>query len=531
MFLNLCCFLLLISSGAGAGILPSPTRKRPYEVGHEDDTTLLYFHGLNSVHLPSAEALKGYLANENNVQRFPIDRDVGRFDYWHEYFVSKACTVVESGGNYCEALSNSLVAFACSPSDVSPRSENSIITFMDLALRLIEHLARRPRERNVTNKTSGRYKPDSFIPMGVNGAACVTVEEKPLWMYKQGVMGSDPDHENLHKVDFNNWRNLYGNCPYIICFSVIADPSIFMLKMGVIEFFSRQNVELNRWDLRVPGARAQFAFKLVQMLPVLKAIIEGTEAALIPMIRLTNHSADMTITKTIQAIQCPALGVVLVEKEWSFQGGPGAPPRVQAQFDRMSSVFTRIGDSNLHDRYGVLKRVTHDNLSFHTVFDPTGQLMGMKGFFSPYGVQFNPSTPKELIEVILSVALIVQFLQVLGIVHNDIRWSNLCAVELPEGGKPVRMLLFDFDDAYVLDAGQKCPGLDHLSEEEHPLKAQVEHGGEVDVWALGMLICQHAMSSRLPALRQLGERVKECFESMGIVEVVEILATLCGQQV
>lgn len=504
-------------------------RKRPYEVGHEDDTTLLYFYGLNPVHLSSAEELKGFLANENNVQRFPIDCDVGRFDYWPEYFVSKACTVVESGARYCEALSNALVAFACSPSGVSPHSENSIITFVDLALRLVEHLARRPRERNFANTTSGRYKPHCYIPMGVKGAACVTVEEKPFWMYKQGVMGSDPDYDNLHKVDFNNWRNLYGDCPYIICFSAIADPSVFILKMGAIELASRQNVELGRWDLRVPGARAQFAFKLVQMLPVLKAIIEGTEAALIPMIRLTNQSADRTIA--VQAMQCSSLGVVLVEKEWSFRGGPGASARIQAQFDRMNSVFTRIGDSNLHGRYGVLKRVTHDNLRFHTVLDPTGQLVGLKGFFSPYGVQSNPSTPKELLEAILSVALIVQFLQGLGIVHNDIRWGNLCAVELPEGGKPVRMLLFDFDDAYALDAGQKCPGLDHLSEEEHPLKSRVEHGGEVDVWAIGMLICQHAMSCRLPALRQLGERVKERFESIDIVEVVDTLATLCGQQV
>ena len=416
------------------------------------------------MHLPSAEALKGYLANEDNVQKFAIDSDVGRYDYWTEHFVSKACIVVGSKANYCEALSNALVAFACSPSDVSPRSENSIISFMDLSLRLVEHLAQRPRERNVTNKSSGRFKPDCFVPMGVNGAVCVTVEEKPLWMYRQGVMGRDPDLENLNKVDFKSWRKLYGDCPYIICFSVIADSYNFMLKMGAIEFASEQNVELYRCDLRMPGARAQFAFKLVQMLPVLKAIIEDSKAALIPMIRMTNHSADGTITKTIQAIQCPGLGAVLVEKKWSFERGPGALQIIQGQFDRMSAVFTCIGNSNLHDRFGVMKRVTHDNLGFHTVGlrtegggtvveDPTSEQLGMKGFFSPYGVPFNPSTLQELLQVFLSVALIVQFLQKLGIVHNDIRWSNLCAVELPEGGRPVRMLLFDFDEPSSASSG------------------------------------------------------------------------------
>jgi hypothetical protein len=498
-------------------------------------------NALKPVYLPSAVALKTYLANETNVQKIPMDQSIGEFAYWQEYFVPKACTVVEPGGKYCEAIYNALLGFACTATDVSSRSENSIITFVDLALRLIEHLAQRPRERNVSTRTSGNYGPDHFVPMGVNGAACVTVEEKPLWVYKEGVMGSDPDLENLHKIDFNNWKNLYGDCPFIICFSVIADPSTFLLKMGAIEFASRQNIELCRWNLSLPGARAQFAFKLVQMLPVLKAIIVGSSKSLISMIRMTSHSTDRMITKTIQAVQCPALGVVVVEKEWAFQGGPAAVPRIQAQFHRMSSVFTRIGDDNLHDRYGVTKRVTYEKLNFHTVglrregedtvLDPKSQQVGMKGFFSPYGVPFNPSTPRELIEAIFSVALIVQFLQVLGIVHNDIRWSNLCAVELPEAGKPVRMLLYDFDDACVLDAGQKCPGLDHLSEEEHPLASKYDHGGEVDVWAIGMLICQHALLNKIPALRHFGERIKVNFQSIGIVEVVETMAMLCGQLV
>lgn len=505
-------------------------------MGNEDDNTVLYFHGLKPVHLPSAQELKSYLADDINVQKFKIDREVSRYEYWEENFVSKACTVVESGAPYCEALSNALLAFACSSSDVAPRSENSIISFMDLALRPLEHLARRPRERNDANKTSGRYKPDSYIPMGVKGAACVTVEEKPSWMYKQGVMGNDPDHENLHKVDFDNWRNFYGNTPYIICFSVIADTFTFMVKMGAIEFATKQNVELQYWDLRLPGARAQFAFKLIQILPILKAIIEGSEAALIPMIRLTNHSADRMVTKSIQAIQCPALGVVLVEKEWSFHG-PNILSVIQSQFERMNAVFDRIGDNNLHDRYGVLKRVSYDNLSFHTVgvrkegaaivVDPASQFIGMKGFFSPYGVSYTPTTPQRVIQVMLSVALTVQFLQGLGIVHNDIRWRNLCAVKIPgSDDEPVRMLLFDFDDAYLLDADQKCPGLGHLSEEEHPTKSQVEHGCEVDVWAIGMLICQHGMIDQLPALKRLGEEVKLKFEEISIAEVIKRIEAL-----
>jgi hypothetical protein len=507
--------------------------KRPYDVGSEDDLTVLYFTELNPVHLNTAEELKVYLATETNVQKIRVDGDIAKYLYWYEHFVSKACIIVGSEAPYCEALSNSLVAFACSSSDVSSRSENSIIGFMDLAIRMVEHLARRPRERNVSSKTSGRYKPDSYVPMGVKGAACVTVEEKPVWMYKEGVMGSDPDMENLKKVDFNNWKNLYGDCPFIICFSVIADPTIFKLRMGAIEFASKQNVELYSCDLKVPGARAKFAFKLFQMLPVLKAIIEGSKTALIPMIPMTRHSSNRSIVKNIQAIQCPTLGVVLVEKEWSFVGVVNLNT-IMADFTRMSKVFDRIGDNNLHDRFGVMKRVLHEDLRFHTVgiltsvngavaVDPTSGTIGMKGFFAPYGVPFNPITIQQLLKVTLSVALIVQFLQELNIVHNDIRWSNICAVETPTPGKAVRMMLFDFDDAIALNNNELCPGLHHLSKEEHPLKSELNHGGEVDVWAVGMLIDQHTLSCTFPPLKQFGERIMTEFETITIAEVVETL--------
>jgi hypothetical protein len=145
----------------------------------------------------------------------------------------------------------------------------------------------------------------------------------------------------------------------------------------------------------------------------------------------------------------------------------------------------------------------------------------MKGFYSPYGVPYNPSTAKQLVQVILSVALIVQFLQGRGIVHNDIRWKNICAVERPKGDEPVRILLFDFDDAYALnlEAGEKCPGLGHLSLEEHSPKSHVEHAGEVDVWAIGKLITLHALSSKLPALHQLGADILARFETIGILGI------------
>lgn len=256
------------------------------------------------------------------------------------------------------------------------------------------------------------------------------------------------------------------------------------------------------------------------------------------MMPITTYSADRMIVKTIQAIQCPALATVLVEKEWSHLQRPTDVPAILAEFTRMDRVFDAIGDNNIHARFGVLKRVTHDALRFHTVgtstiggittADPTSERMGMKGFFSPYGVPYHPTTPKNLAEVILSVAYIVEFLHTLKIVQNDIRWSNLCAVELPEGANPVRMLLFDFDDAFLMHE-EMCPGLHHLSEQEHPNKCQVVHGGEVDVWAIGMLINQHAQSSAVPALHALGADILDRFEVIEITEIVVRLEILVSE--
>jgi len=312
--------------------------------------------------------------------------------------------------------------------------------------------------------------------------------------------------------------------------------------MGAIEYATRKNVELFRCDLRIPDSRPKFSFKIFQLLPVLKAMIEGTKTAAISMIRQLTWNSNGTISKEVEAFQCSELGVVLVEKHWHYHGSlMNRAEMIQSDFDRMNKVFDLIGNDNIQRRFGVINRVSHARLSFHTVGlsrngsgkvfvnpDDGSPVVGMKGFFSPYGVPYNPSTAKQLVQVILSVALIVQFLQERGIVHNDIRWQNICAVEQPEGDEPVRILLFDFDDAYALnlDAGEKYPGLCHLSLEEHPPKSHVEHTGEVDVWAIGKLISLHALSWKLPEFHRLGADILARFETIDIGYVVSELERL-----
>ena len=172
-----------------------------------------------------------------------------------------------------------------------------------------------------------------------------------------------------------------------------------------------------------------------------------------------------------------------------------------------------------------MKRINFDGLRFHTVelhiegnstvLDPTMRhYFGMKGYFSPSGIPCHPSTHTQLHQALYSVALIVQILHGLGIFHNDIRGDNICAVEVPESGKPVRILLFNFDDAYVLNVNNQCPGLPYLSSKEHPWNSEVQHGGEVGIWAIGMLISQHFLNGQLPALQQFGQKIQTNFETI-----------------
>jgi len=51
----------------------------------------------------------------------------------------------------------------------------------------------------------------------------------------------------------------------------------------------------------------------------------------------------------------------------------------------------------------------------------------------------------------------------MGLEFSTTTFEGTIAVEVPESGKPVRILLFNFDDAYVLNVNNQCPGLPYLN--------------------------------------------------------------------
>ena len=104
--------------------------------------------------------------------------------------------------------------------------------------------------------------------------------------------------------------------------------------------------------------------------------------------------------------------------------------KIVEQFTRMNKVLNRIGDENLQTCH--IQKMSFHRVGLHVqngtaTVDQLSDFEGMKGFFSPYGVPFNPCTSKNLFDTIISIAHIVQFLHKLGIAHNDIRWSNVCS--------------------------------------------------------------------------------------------------------
>lgn len=152
-----------------------------------------------------------------------------------------------------------------------------------------------------------------------------------------------------------------------------------------------------------------------------------------------------------------------------------------------------------------------------------GEIIGVKGFFTPVAdpVTVGPHDGVAYVKFVLNVALSVSFLHSHNIVHNDLRLMNIGI----SPNNPTHVVLFDFDDAYLLTAAvPQCPPLPHLGLEEHPEKSCVEpHGKEVDVWAVGYLL------ARCWVAKDLGARIKANFETLTIEDAIQGIRLLLTQ--
>jgi hypothetical protein len=102
-----------------------------------------------------------------------------------------------------------------------------------------------------------------------------------------------------------------------------------------------------------------------------------------------------------------------------------------------------------------------------------------------------------------SYSLQVMHKDPMPIYHRDIRWPNV----VKSANDPTRWFLIDWDDA----ATPPTFAAKHLDSHCHaPAVFQDNHGPEVDVWAVGMLIieCSRSFLSFAPNLLAVGEAMQ-----------------------
>lgn len=513
------------------------TKRTINDIGSWDMNTSEYWHDLGPVLPSSGAALKNYVDNQLLVVRklslYPADvallREKLGFDELLLQIYDPNCAV-------CGSVSDCLVNLATTFVSISNDSENSMIAYVDAVMRLFEVFVNQPRRRNVSNKISSKFKPDYMSCDGARGDVYLVGGEKPRDVYVPEVIGKDPAAENIHKTRFEDWKQCYGNLPYIFAYDAVGSSGRVDFNFGVLDSNTRSFVNLYSGDIAHYRNRAEFVLVLFKLLPVLKAVITGAASAVTPMYQqLQSWSHGAKIRKIVAMLYFE--GESIVEKKWEWMIRSGEPDRAAAEAYemcvRLQSVFQVLDAAGTdHEGFRLFKSVNcGSDRNIHRtgikmdgnnpVASGDNEPIGLKGFFSPRALPISVDANDEsYLTLVLNVARCVSFLHKVNIVHNDIRRQNIgMAPDQSEGN--LSIVLFDYDDAYCLtEEVPVCPPLIHLSLDEHPKKSHENHGKEVDVWAIG-----HLLSRGIPGAA-LGNEIKENFESLTVEQVIDRLTKL-----
>mmetsp|Transcript_14195 Transcript_14195/g.19369 ORF Transcript_14195/g.19369 Transcript_14195/m.19369 type:complete len:542 (-) Transcript_14195:60-1685(-) len=524
--------------GAPALVPPAVGDKRSiHDIGQWDMNTNNYWDSLTPVLPDNGTQLKQYVDNPllkvRKMALYPshvavLEEQAGFSELLHEIYDPT------NGVSVCQSVSESLLMLSMVKLAISRGNKNTMITFMDVVFGIFEVFVNQPRRRNVSNKTSGPFKPDNMYCDGARGDVYLVGEEKPKAEYRQGIVGKDPAAENLHKTQFNNWEKCYGSLPFIFAYDAVGDHYRVEFNFGVIDKDTRSFVKLFSGNLAAYRNRAAFALVLFKILPVLKSVIERAASSITPMFHVqTSFANHNTIRKEVTMLHHN--GFRFIEKKWTWTShDENFDQHAQEAFmfcARLKSVFAVIdAAADDHEGFSLLKSLHRQigsrmlEISTIGVTQPQGETLpraiegetiAVKGFFTPIAdpVTVVPQDGIEYVNFVLNVALSVSFLHSLSIVHNDLRPVNIGMC--PDN--PTGVVLFDFDDAYLLtEAAPQCPPLPHLSLEEHPEKSCYKpHGKEVDVWAVGFLL------ARCSATKSLGANIKENFETLTIEDAIQ----------
>lgn len=502
------------SSQSNAIIASTAVRPRPMpSLRNPDRNTLAYLtRGFPGI-CETADKFKTWFTNTRTAAKegrlgeglkFPIYETDLHFDGW-DLFKRRFCDVVPAGEERCETLVSLLEGFAIIPAETTTDSaEMTVNGVIDALLSVLCCALLTVRERNAKIATSANDRPDYSLKLAFVG------EDKLLSNYTKGRLRHDPEVDLLSVTPFDDWDEEYGkNVPFILGYTALGSADGADFQLGLIDRSTRSFKPLHpALNLSAAANRAEAAECVLLLRPGLSFIsneIEHTRVT--PTVdyhrRHQYPPCDVSVMRRVRA------GKRVVEKVWEY-----ADVHAANEFQlRMTAIFDAIND-----------------LLPFKVLPPgfkkkSGEERTVKAFFVPFG---GPCSITSVLDAVNCVSDIVETLRVLravGVVHHDIRLSNIVAVELK--GR-TRYVLIDFDEAQSVgpDGTWEAVRWGSLHPSTHHPASFAQHGPEVDIWSVGHLLRDWSQELVCQKMARVGSLIEDNASTLSLEEVQVLIDSL-----
>jgi hypothetical protein len=441
--------------------------------------------------------------------KFPIlEEDLNIYSW--EGFKTKYCEIVNTESQSCSTLVQFIDNFAMySVESTTNDAEMTVNGVLDTLLNILCCTLLTNRNRNLSTATSAGDRPDYSLSVVFVG------EDKLRSNYKEGVVGHDPREDLLSVTPFSDWELVYGNdVPFIIGYTSVNSTAGAEFELGIIDretqFFIPLHEPLN---LSVPLLRARAIEAVLLVRPALYELQQRIVRSRIgaPLNCMRQHidpRCMVTVQGRVRAQQR------IVEKMWSFEIKENAEEFCM----RMNSVFRAVENRLPFQMIEPFIKISKS--------DP----LAVKAFFKPMGSIATFSTLSEVQCCISDMIHTLVVLQDAGVIHHDIRRSNIVAVKEMTRKGGIQYVLIDFDEAKLVEEDGKCPPVASrsLDVRTHSPACFERHGFEVDIWSVGHLIKE--LSLQVSKLALFGQHIMQNSSKISLGElkclVDEIFAKL-----
>jgi hypothetical protein len=312
--------------------------------------------------------------------------------------------------------------------------------------------------------------------------------------YKKGVLGHDPRQDLLSVTPFQDWESVYGvDVPFILGYTSVNSTAGAEFELGIIDPVQEEFIPLHEpLNLSFPLHRARAIEVLLLVRPALLELQQRIVRSRIggPLYTTREHIAPYC-TVTVQELVRDRQRIV--EKMWSFYGENDAVELCS----RMILVFRAINNRLPFRMIEPLIKISTKNS------------LVVKAFFEPMGSIATCSTLSEAHCCISDMIKTLFVLKEVGVIHHDIRQSNIVTVNDNTRELGIQYVLIDFDEAKLVEEDGKCSPVPErsLNVRTHSPACFQRHGHEVDIWSLGYLVQE--LSLQVPKLASLGQHIMQ----------------------